>query len=96
MKKKGLAAVKQLIKQLSAEDRQALIPFLGELPDSGLQSYDLREELEVLKKHGTRLAAPDDDPDRYLINLVLCQKPSCSSDSRHSHSKCNLLSRQLH
>src|SRR5437764_722534 len=65
-----LEHVKRLIKKLSAEDRQKLIPFLGDLPDSGLHSYDLREELEVLKKHGKRLTGPGGDDSFYLVNLV--------------------------
>src|SRR6267154_3024645 len=62
-----LEHVKHLIKKLSAEDRQKLIPFLGELPDSGLQSYDLREEMEALKKHGVRIP-PGGSSD--LVSLV--------------------------
>lgn len=68
--KNKLKQVKQMIKELSSEDRQKLIPFLAEFSDSGLQSYDLREELETLKKFGTRLTGPDNDPDYYLVNLV--------------------------
>lgn len=65
-----LEHVQHLIKKLSAEDRQKLIPFLGDLPDSGLQSFDLSEEIEYLKKHGTILASPKDNPDQFLVSLV--------------------------
>src|SRR6266568_835024 len=70
MKKKGLALVKELIKKLSSEERRKLTDYLTEFPDSGFQSYDLREELEVLKKHGKGITGPNNDPDFHLVNLV--------------------------
>jgi hypothetical protein len=70
MQKNDLDRAKKLIKRLSTEDRKNILDFLTEFPDSGFQSYDLREELEVLKKHGKRHASPADDPDHYLVNLV--------------------------
>lgn len=70
MSKVNLDRVKKMIKKLSTEDRQRLIPFLAELPDSDIHSYDLREELETLKTHGIRLTGPNDDPDYDLVNLV--------------------------
>jgi len=69
-KKKGLALVKHLIKELSPKDRAQIFPYLAEFPDSGVQSYDLREEIEYLKKHGTILESPPDDPDRFVLGLV--------------------------
>jgi hypothetical protein len=59
MKRSPLAHVQHLIKKLSAEDRQKIIPFLAELPDSGLQTYDPTEELDFLKKHGQKTVAKD-------------------------------------
>src|SRR2546426_10129052 len=50
-----LEHVKHLIKKLSAEDKQKIVPYLAQLSDSGVQSYDLREEIKVLEKHGTVL-----------------------------------------
>jgi hypothetical protein len=44
-----LAHVQRLIKKLPAADRQGLIPFLASLPDSGLQSYNLKEELDIIQ-----------------------------------------------
>jgi len=41
MSENSLEKIKEMIKQLSPEDRQNLIPFLAGLPDSGLESYDL-------------------------------------------------------
>jgi hypothetical protein len=70
MSKVNLNKVKRLIKQLSLEDRKKLIPFLAELPDSDIHSYDLREEFEILKKRGIRLTGPNDNPDYCLVNLV--------------------------
>jgi hypothetical protein len=70
MSKVSLDKVKQMIKQLSPEDRRKIIPYLAEFPDTGLQSYDLRDELEVLQKYGKSLSGPDNDPDYYLVNLV--------------------------
>jgi hypothetical protein len=70
MSEVSLEKVKQMIEQLSSEDRKKLIPFLAELPDSDMHSYDLREELETLKKHGIRLTGPDNNPDYHLVNLV--------------------------
>jgi hypothetical protein len=65
MKRSPLEHVKHLIKKLSAEDRQQVIPYLAQFSDSGVQSYDLREEAEALKKHGTLLAG--DSPDAISI-----------------------------
>lgn len=69
-KKKGLALVKHLIKELSPKDRAQIFSYLAEFPDSGVHSYDLREELETLKNYGTRITGPNDDEDYHLINLV--------------------------
>lgn len=69
-KRTPLEHVKRLIKKLSAEERQAIIPYLSEFPDTGIKSFNLREELDVLKKHGTRLTSPGDNPDAYLLDLV--------------------------
>jgi hypothetical protein len=69
-KKKGLALVKHLIKELSPKDRAQLFSYLAEFPDSGVQSYDLREEVEYLKKHGKRVTGPNDDEDYCIVNLV--------------------------
>src|SRR5437588_2860705 len=54
-KRSPLEHVKHLIQKLSAEERQQIVPFLAEFSDSGVQSYDLTEEIEALEKHGTRL-----------------------------------------
>lgn len=70
MSKVSLDKVKKMIKQLSSEDRRKIIPYLAEFSDAGLQSYNLRDELEVLQKYGKRLTGPNNDPDYYLVNLV--------------------------
>lgn len=70
MPKVTLEKVKQVISKLSPEDRRTLTMYLVDFPDSGFQSYDLREELEVLKKYGKRLTGPDNNPDYYLANLI--------------------------
>ncbi len=49
MAKVNLEKVKQMILQISSGDRKKIVPFLAELSDSGIYSYNLREELEVLK-----------------------------------------------
>src|ERR1700730_9700255 len=67
MKKSPLEHVKRLIKKLPAEDQQKIIAFLAELPESGVQSYDLRDEIDALKKHGVRVP-PGGSSD--LVSLV--------------------------
>lgn len=66
MKRSPLEHVKHLIKKLSSEDRRQIFPYLAQLSDSGVQSYDLREEMEALKKHGT-LLPPGDGHDEVSI-----------------------------
>lgn len=56
-----LEHVKRLIKKLSPEDKQQIVPYLAQFSDSGVQSYDLTEEIEALKKHGQTLP-PEGDP----------------------------------
>lgn len=70
MPKVSLDQIKRLIMKLSTEERLTLTHYLVGLPDSGFQSYDLREELETLKKHGIRLTGPDNDDNYCLVNLV--------------------------
>jgi hypothetical protein len=71
MSKVSLEKVEQMIKELSAEDRQKLIPFLAELPDSGLQSCDLTEEIEAIKNHGKKVKPTQElSSDGYLVDLI--------------------------
>ncbi len=70
MAKTKLEKVKRMIEQLSSEDRRTLTQSLTDFPDSGFQTYDLREELEVLNKRGRRLTGADNNLDYYLVNLV--------------------------
>ena len=69
MKRSPLEHVKHLIKKLSAEDKQKIVPFLAEFSDSGVQSYDLKEEFEALKKHGTTLP-PGGSPDQVSLVFI--------------------------
>lgn len=61
--------VQKLIKKLSAEDRKAIIPFLATLPDSGVKSYDLQQEIATLKKHGQTLPLPTDEAPTPLFQI---------------------------
>src|SRR5260370_36515931 len=61
MKKSALEHVQRLIKKLSAEERQRLIPFLASLPDSGLKSLNSNDELDKLRRSGTVLDGLDSD-----------------------------------
>jgi hypothetical protein len=69
--KNKLKQIKQMIRGLSAEDRQQLIPFLAELPDSGLTSYDLDEEIKVIDEAWRKQNIKSDyDPEKYLFDMV--------------------------
>ena len=64
-----LEHVKRLIKKLSSEDKQQIVPYLAQLPDGGVQSYDLTEEFEALKKHG-QVLPPEGSPDGVSLVFI--------------------------
>ena len=71
MKRSPLESVKHLIEKLSSEERQELIPFLASLPDSGLNSYDLREELGVIQETSKIQKPPPDATIETLFSIVI-------------------------
>ena len=76
MSESPLEQVKRLLENLSATDRESLIPFLASLPDSGLTSYNLAEELQVLREaHKIREPA-------HLVGESLTPKPFKASCAR--------------
>lgn len=70
MSETNLEKVKEMIKELSTEERRQILPYLAEFPDTNIHSYDLREELETLKKYGVSAKSFNLDPENYLVDLL--------------------------
>ncbi len=71
MSEPTLEQVKQMIRGLSVEDRQHLIPFIVELPDSGIEPYDLDAELKILDEAWEKYKVKSEyDPEKYLFDMV--------------------------
>lgn len=69
--KNKLKQIKQMIRGLSSEERQQLIPFIVELPDSGIEPSDLDAELKVIDEAwGKYNVKSEYDPEKYLFDMV--------------------------
>jgi hypothetical protein len=71
MSETPLEEVQRLIRELTPESRLSLTDFLASFPDSGLQSYDLSEELEIIKQ-AHKIKPPQHTEDsNFLFELLV-------------------------
>jgi hypothetical protein len=85
-KKRGLALVKHLIKELSPDERAQLFSYLSEFPDSGVESYDLTEEIDALKKHGAILP-PEGSSDNISLVFIRDLVEVRLADNKIAHAR---------